>query len=97
MTPVELANRSFPLPVRWRSAHVLDARGGSPEACPAAQANFEEVPPERRTDYVDLLYGTDHAGYRSPGAEVPYGQDHARSIGFGSARVSQAAPADDLG
>lgn len=54
---------------------------------PTAQTIFEEVPPERRTDYVDLLYVTDRAPDTSPDAELPYGQERARTTRFGSAQI----------
>jgi esterase/lipase superfamily enzyme len=54
---------------------------------PTARAIFDEVPVERRKDYVDLLYITDRVQDKSPDADLPYGQERARSIGFGSAKV----------
>jgi esterase/lipase superfamily enzyme len=59
---------------------------------PTARAIFDDVPVERRTDYIDLLYITDRAPDKSPGAELPYGQERARSIGFGSAQVTLLPP-----
>jgi esterase/lipase superfamily enzyme len=59
---------------------------------PTARAIFDEVPAERRTDYVDLLYITDRAPDKSPDAELPYGQKRARSIGFGSAQIALRPP-----
>jgi len=54
---------------------------------PTARGIFDEVPVERRTDDIDLLYITDRAPDTHPDAELPYGQERARSMGFGSARV----------
>jgi len=59
---------------------------------PTARAIFDEVPVERRTDYIDLLYVTDRAPDKSPDAELPYGQERARSIRFGSAKVALRPP-----
>jgi esterase/lipase superfamily enzyme len=59
---------------------------------PAALAIFDDVPVERRTDHVDLLYITDRAPDKSPDAELPYGQERARSIRFGSAQVELRPP-----
>jgi esterase/lipase superfamily enzyme len=59
---------------------------------PTAQRIFEDVPPERRTDYVDLLYVTDRAPDERPDAELPYGEERARSVGFGSAQVRLLPP-----
>ena len=55
---------------------------------PAARAIFQQVPPERRTTFVDLLFITDRAPDDSPEAELPYGQERSRSLAFGSARVA---------
>ena len=54
---------------------------------PTARAIFDAVPVERRTDYIDLLYITDRTPDTRPDTELPYGQECARSMGFGSARV----------
>ena len=54
---------------------------------PAARIIFEQVPPERRTDDIDLLYITDRAPDTSDDAELPYGQQRARTTRFGSADV----------
>jgi esterase/lipase superfamily enzyme len=59
---------------------------------PTARAIFDAVPVERRTDYIDLLYITDRAADTRPDAELPYGQERARSVGFGSARVLLRPP-----
>jgi esterase/lipase superfamily enzyme len=59
---------------------------------PTAQAIFDDVPVERRTDYIDLLYITDRAPDARPDAELPYGQERARSVGFGSAQVALRPP-----
>jgi esterase/lipase superfamily enzyme len=55
---------------------------------PSAQAVFDEVPPDRRTTDVDLLYITDRAPDQSPEAELPYGQERSRSLAFGSVEVA---------
>lgn len=60
--------------------------------CPTAQTIFEAVPLQRSTDYVDLLYVTGRAVASSSGAEVPYGQDRVRSVGFGSEEVRLRPP-----
>jgi esterase/lipase superfamily enzyme len=59
---------------------------------PTARAIFDEVPVKRRTDYIDLLYITDRAPDTNPDAELPYGQERARSVGFGSAQVALRPP-----
>jgi esterase/lipase superfamily enzyme len=59
---------------------------------PTARTIFDEVPVERRTDYIDLLYITDRAPDKSPDAELPYGQERARSMGFGSVQVVLLPP-----
>ena len=53
---------------------------------PSRRAIFQEVPPERRTTFVDLLLITDRAPDVSAEAELPYGQERSRSLAFGSAR-----------
>jgi esterase/lipase superfamily enzyme len=55
---------------------------------PTALAIFEEVPAERRTDSVDLLYVTDRDPDKRPDAELPYGEQRSRSLAFGSAKVA---------
>ncbi len=55
---------------------------------PTARAIFEQVPEDRRKDYVDLLYVTDRAPDPTPEAELPYGQQRSRSLAFGSAQVA---------
>jgi esterase/lipase superfamily enzyme len=59
---------------------------------PAARAIFDKVPVERRTDDIDLIFITDRAPDKRPGAELPYGQERARSNGFGSAQVALRPP-----
>jgi esterase/lipase superfamily enzyme len=61
-------------------------------ALPSGQGIFAEVPAQRRTDYVDLLYITDRAPNESPDAELPYGQERSRSLAFGSARIALWPP-----
>ena len=61
---------------------------------PTARAIFEEVPAERRTEYVDLLYVTDRDPDQSPDAELPYGEERSRSLAFGSAQVALLPPMD---
>jgi esterase/lipase superfamily enzyme len=61
---------------------------------PAAQTIFAEVPAERRTDTVDLLYITDRAPDESPEAELPYGEERSRWLAFGSAKVALMPPMD---
>jgi esterase/lipase superfamily enzyme len=61
---------------------------------PTARAIFEEVPAERRTEYVDLLYVTDRDPDESPDAELPYGEERSRSLAFGSAQVALLPPMD---
>ncbi len=55
---------------------------------PTARAIFDDVPVERRTDFIDLLYITDREPDTSPDATLPYGQERARTTRFGSARVT---------
>lgn len=55
---------------------------------PTAEAIFAEVPEERRSDHVDLLFITDRAPDTGPEAELPYGEERSRSLAFGSAQVS---------
>jgi len=54
---------------------------------PTARTIFEQVPQERRTDDIDLLYITDRAPGTGADAELPYGQERARTTRFGSADV----------
>ncbi len=54
---------------------------------PTARTIFEQVPPERRKDSIDLLYITDRAPETGPDAELPYGQERARTTRFGSAQI----------
>lgn len=55
---------------------------------PAARVIFQEVPVERRTTFVDLLFITDRASDTGSDAELPYGEERSRSLAFGSARVA---------
>lgn len=55
---------------------------------PTARAIFEQVPPERRSESIDLLYITDRAPDKTAEAELPYGEERSRSLAFGSATVT---------
>ena len=56
---------------------------------PAAQTVLDEVPPERRTDYVDLFYAHRPCpGPASPTPNFPTVRKRSRSQAFGSARVA---------
>jgi esterase/lipase superfamily enzyme len=48
---------------------------------------FKDLPPDRQTPYVDLIYVTDRAPRTEPDDPEPYTANRARSMAFGTLRV----------
>jgi len=54
---------------------------------PGSEVLFQQLPRERRQPSMELLYITDRAPQTDPQTELPYGEERARSLAFGSAEV----------
>jgi len=48
---------------------------------------FKDLPPDRQTPYIDLIYVTDRAPRTDPNDPEPYTANRARSMAFGTLRV----------
>jgi len=55
---------------------------------------FEDLPPDRRRPRIELLYVTDREPEENSETGLPYGEERARSLAFGTAVVDMAPTLD---